>query len=237
MGRLHLGALGQIHPQKPAAQHPASTAASARVESGRHVVFVPMHYERNYAYPLLVWLHGHGDDERQLQRVMPLISMRNYVGVAPRATSPGRRWLQTEECIASAEQEVFATIDEACSRFNIAAQRVYVAGYAEGGTMALRLALRNPQSFAGALTVGGPFPEGHLPLARLDGVRNLPLFIAQGRDSQRYPIDRTCRELRLFHAAGMNATLRLYPCGDELTTKMLHDLDVWIMERVTGQES
>ena len=38
----------------------------------------------------------------------------------------------------------------------------------------------------------------------------------------------------LFHAAGMSVTLRQYPCGDELTTQMLRDLDVWLMEQVTG---
>ena len=29
-------------------------------EQGRiaHSVFMPMHYESNYAYPLVVWLHG-----------------------------------------------------------------------------------------------------------------------------------------------------------------------------------
>jgi len=32
----------------------------------------------------------------------------------------------------------------------------------------------------------------------------------------------------------MSVTLRQYPCGDELTTQMLRDLDVWLMEQVTG---
>jgi hypothetical protein len=65
-------------------------------------------------------------------------------------------------------------------------------------------------------------------------VRQLPIFIANGRESTEYPVERTCEELRLFHAAGMAVTLRQYPCGDELTTQMLSDMDEWIMERVTG---
>jgi phospholipase/carboxylesterase len=56
----------------------------------------------------------------------------------------------------------------------------------------------------------------------------------QGRDSTEYPLARVCEELRLLHAAGISVTLRQYPCGDELTTQMLHDLDVWLMEQVTG---
>jgi hypothetical protein len=54
------------------------------------------------------------------------------------------------------------------------------------------------------------------------------------RDSEIYSVDQVCEELSLFHAAGMSVTLRQYPCGDELTTQMLRDLDVWLMEQVTG---
>ena len=59
-------------------------------------------------------------------------------------------------------------------------------------------------------------------------------MISHGRDSQKYPVDQVCADLRLFHSAGMKVTLRQYPCGDEITTKILSDLDAWTMERVTG---
>ena len=100
--------------------------------------------------------------------------------------------------------------------------------------MAIRLALRRPDLYAGAASIGGPFPDGHAPLARLAQARQTRLLIEHPRDSISYPIDRVCRELSLFHAAGMSVTLRQYPCPDELTTQMLHDLDVWLMEQVTG---
>ena len=32
----------------------------------------------------------------------------------------------------------------------------------------------------------------------------------------------------------MSITLRQYPCGAELTTQMLRDMDVWMMEQITG---
>jgi phospholipase/carboxylesterase len=46
--------------------------------------FVPQRYEPNYAYPLLVLLHGRGGDEHQLLRSMPALSWRNYVAVGLR---------------------------------------------------------------------------------------------------------------------------------------------------------
>lgn len=56
-------------------------------DAHQHVLFSPLHYEGGYAYPLIVWLHDQGADERQLMRVMPRISMRNYVAVAPQGLS------------------------------------------------------------------------------------------------------------------------------------------------------
>lgn len=46
--------------------------------------FVPHRYEPNYAYPLLVLLHGRGGDEQQLVDSMPTMSWRNYVGLGVR---------------------------------------------------------------------------------------------------------------------------------------------------------
>ena len=205
--------------------------------------FAPLHYEPNYAYPLLVWLHGRGGNERQLRQIMRLISMRNYVAVAPRgpAKSPGTvdafGWGDSESSFAETTQRVFDCIEAALDRFHIAATRVFLAGFECGGTAALRVALNSPQRFAGALSIGGSFPTCGTPLASLRQARRLPLFIAQGRDSQQYSLDRTCEELRLFHAAGMSVTLRQYPCGDELYSQMLHDTDAWIMEQITGVSS
>ncbi|QDV32979.1 alpha/beta hydrolase [Tautonia plasticadhaerens] len=50
--------------------------------------FVPHRYEPNYAYPLLVLLHGRGGDEQQLVDAMPTMSWRNYVGLGLRGPEP-----------------------------------------------------------------------------------------------------------------------------------------------------
>ena len=203
-------------------------------------LFTPLHYEPNYAYPLFIWMHGPGDNEHQIKRIMPLVSMRNYVAVAPRGNTAedaaqGRyRWEQTSTGIMAAEQSVRECIEYATERFHVDRSRVFLAGFDCGGTMALRLGMKLPELFAGILSVGGPFPVSHQPLLDIDRARQVPLLISHGRDSQKYPVDQVCADLRLFHSAGMKVTLRQYPCGDEITTKILSDLDAWTMERVTG---
>ena len=200
-------------------------------------LLAPLHYERNYAYPLLVWLHDDGGSERELKRIMPLVSLRNYVSLAVRGTgdsSGGFAWADTPDAVLAAEIRVAEAVAAARQRFNVHASRVFLVGHGTGGTLATRLALRSPERYAGGVSIGGPFPCGQSPLARLAAARASRLLIMHCRDSFHYPIDRLCDELGLFHAAGMSVTLRQYPCGDELTTQMLHDLDVWLMEQVTG---
>lgn len=210
--------------------------------SARCAVFAPMHYESGYAYPLIVWLHGEGSDERQLLRVMPQISLRNYAAVAPRgadcdaaANRTGCRWLPIDLCFELAASRVEQCVRLAQRRFNIAPHRVFLAGFDSGGTMALRLAFAQPERFAGVISLCGRFPENTGGLARWSDIRGMPVFLTAGRHSAEYPTDVVCRDLRLLHSAGVSITLREYPCGHELTPQMLADLDRWIIEQITAK--
>jgi len=226
-----------------AAQVDQARMQSALHDGVAHWLFCPMHYESNYAYPLVVWLHGAGDDEQQLRRIMPLVSMRNYVAVAPRGTAAlsdeptaARRfgWPQTDEDILLAEQRVHQCVHLARQKFHIAADRVFLAGFDAGGTMAYRVALAQPDRFAGVAALCSAFPSDRTPLATLHSARRLPLLVVHGRQSGRFPTDALCSDLRLFHTAGMSITVRQYPCGHQITPRMLSDMDAWLMAQITG---
>jgi phospholipase/carboxylesterase len=170
---------------------------------------------------------------------MPLVSLRNYVAVAPRGTEPagqaeGYSWRQDPEHVTEAEQRVLQAIAAARRSLNIASHRIYLAGYDAGGTMALRIALNQPHWFAGVASIGGAFPTNMRPLARIKELRGLQILLATGRHSRRYPESQVCRTLRLLHSAGMSVNLRQYPCGDEVTADTFADLDRWIMEQVAS---
>jgi len=204
-------------------------------------MFAPLHYERNYAYPLLIWLHGEGADERQLMRIMPVVSMRNYVAVAPRGVRIERSetaevwgWSESPQEVLRAEQQILDCVDDAQKRYHIAPNRLFLAGFGSGGTMAFRMAMSHPVRFAGVLSIGGAFPQGRNPLGQWTAARRLSVFLAVGRDSLEYPPARACDDLRLFHAAGLSVTLRQYPCGQELSPQILRDVDRWIIEQITA---
>src|SRR5215469_7821615 len=50
--------------------------------------FLPTGYEPKYAYPLLVFFHGHGGSEEQVLRLAPRLSRRNYICISLRGPEP-----------------------------------------------------------------------------------------------------------------------------------------------------
>jgi phospholipase/carboxylesterase len=213
------------------------------VEPAPHATFTPIHYERNYAYPLLVWLHGHASNEHELRQVMPKVSLRNYVAVAPQGpwVDPRRRgrhgWRQASDMIEDAESRIADCVASAKHRFNIHPNRIFLAGYGSGGTMAVRVAWNDPARFAGVASLNGPLPTQQSPLRRVNELRQLPCLLAMSRNNSDYPPARVCDDLRLLHAAGCTVALRQYPGTDGLAEWMLADLDRWMMELVCGSRS
>jgi phospholipase/carboxylesterase len=235
-------ALGEITFREPVAPELGAAQFTPARDESPLALFAPLHYERNYAYPLVVWLHGPSDDENQLKRIMPLVSMRNYAAVAVRGTrradrvagKAGYRWSQEQGDVMLAEQRVFDAIDAARRRFHVSPRRIFLAGFDCGGTMAFRLAMDHPHQFAGVLSLCGAFPAGRGALRSLADARRVPIFLACGRDSQHYSSEAVCEHLKLFHSAGLHVALRQYPCGQELSPAMLADVDRWIMEQIAA---
>ena len=216
----------------------SSALFSPTTSDSPRAVFAPLHYEPNYAYPLLVWLHGWGNDQQQLLGIMPIISLRNYLAVAPQGilSQPQEdyRWSQTVRHIDQAEQRIFDSIESAAEKYHFSRRKIFLAGFDCGGTMALRVAMNNPGRFAGAASLCGQFPRGHKPFGNLATVRRMPVFLAVGRKSKAYPEPDVCADLRLLHSAGISVDLRQYPCGQEISPQMLQDIDRWIIEQVTA---
>ena len=204
-------------------------------------IFVPVHYEKNYPYPLLVWLHGDGQNSRQVQSIMPHVSMRNFVAVAPDySNSPSRQPCDdglSQAAYADDMEDVINAISLVKEKYNIADDRIFLAGHRSGGTVAFDLAFSNPDLFAGVISIDGALPDTEAPLANLKHSRNLECFLLQGSESTQFDVDQLCEHLKLMHSAGFALTVRQYSCADQLHEAMFRDMNHWMMEIVTGQPS
>ncbi|PQO34848.1 hypothetical protein DTL21_15260 [Bremerella cremea] len=204
-------------------------------------LFSPVHYEPGYAYPLIVWMHGAMDNESQLRRIMPLTSTRNFVAVGPRGVNrhtqrangfPAFYWSQDEASIDAASRRVEMAIESATDQFNIHRRRVFLAGYQDGATMALRLALQNPADYAGVISINGPLPTGNAPLRNLGLCEKLPILLMHCHESTYYTESHLCNDIRLGYSAGLRMDVREYLCGDGIMTDMLEDMNGWVMGQV-----
>jgi len=220
-----------------------ATRRLSRDAEAPFATFQPIHYERGYAYPLVVWLHGAAGSERELRQVMPRVSTRNYVAIAPRGCTPDDRysgrynWQQTSDAIEASEALVAHCLAEATIRFNVHPRRIFLAGCGSGGTMAVRLAWNDPARFAGVASINGPVPRRLRPLRQINQLRQVPCLLVTTRDSRIYPSSRVCGDLQLLHSAGCTVALRQYPGCDDVTIDMLRDMDRWLMELVCGNTS
>jgi phospholipase/carboxylesterase len=212
-----------MRPRPPieAAARPRRTTATGRSPladwPGDARVFVPQGYEPGYDYPLIVWLPDPGR-RFDLGRAMIRLSLRNYVAVQP----------------ARGGAAMWRAIDRVTDRLSIHPRRIWLVGHGAGGTEAFRTACHQPDAFAGAVSLGGPFPLDEPVFARLAEVRRLPLLLCCRAAAVAADAPRFDRTLRLFHAAGGTLAVRIYQRGSELSRATLGDVNRWLMDETCG---
>lgn len=223
-----------------------------------HRLFVPEHYEPKYAYPLVIWLHSDHSSEYELDSVMQSLSVRNYVAIAPRAHRVSKhnarlfRWGTQIADLAIAEDFVMDAIQEVSESVSIHPDRIFVAGFGTGGSVAQWLGLRHPHRFAGAISINGPFPKTKRALSHWKGARHVPVLFMQGADSETCSVDATIDTMQLAHAAGLNYRFVRFqvesvvdshdidslvvPASGSLDVEMLRTANRFMMSLVTGTE-
>ena len=199
--------------------------------------FLPVGYEPRYAYPLLVFFHGHGGNEEQILRLAPRLSQRNFisiglrgpVGLGPRPNGQsGYGWGDGVHA-GLVEEYLLRAVQQTRLHYHVHSERIYLAGFAEGATMAYRLGLTMPEKLAGVVSLNGNMPRQDRPLLRFPEVRSLRAFIAHGIANSVVPLSLARQDYRLLYSAGMPAELHTYPTNHRLHRDMLRDLNRWVI--------
>jgi phospholipase/carboxylesterase len=207
--------------------------------------FLPTGYEPNYPYPLLVFLHGHGGSEEQVLRLAPRLSRRNYIciglrGLHPLAPRPDGRqaytWGQDGQSDALVEEYVFRAVEQTRRHYHVHSERIYLAGFREGATLAYRLGLLFPDRFAGIISLNGALPRRGGPLLRLPDVRRLRVLIGHGIANSVVPLSLARADFRLFYAAGLAVRMHTYPSNHRIHPHMLRDIDRWVINAIEAEQ-
>jgi phospholipase/carboxylesterase len=200
--------------------------------------FLPTGYEPNYPYPLLVFFHGHGGNEEQILRLAPRLSRRNYICIGLRGgqflgeRADGRfgyTWGAEGRCDAHTEEYVLRAIEQTRRSYHIHSERIYLAGFCEGATMAYRLGLTFPERFAGVISLNGILPPRGTWFLRLPEVRQLRVFMGHGFANAVVPLSTARNDFRLLYTAGLDVEMHSYPATHRLHPDMLRDINRWII--------
>jgi polyhydroxybutyrate depolymerase len=135
-----------------------------------YLLHVPPSYEAETPVPLLLMLHGRGGtgkDIAELTNFSDLADENNFIVVYPEGLDnqwnyvkdvPGYRGMTQDDTAF-----LLALLDEVSSQYSVDEDRVYVAGFSNGGFMTQRLACDAPERFAAFASVAaagfGGMPE------------------------------------------------------------------------------
>ncbi len=155
--------------------------SSAGFAGWPYVLRVPDDYTGEFPTPLVVYLSGGpGLAVAGAQAAEPALAGTGYLALFPQAA--GLWWEDRPH------QIVRAVIDEVVRRFNVDTDRVYIAGFSNGGTGTLVYAARWPDRFAAAAaTMSAAVGRGFIP-SFVSGLNTVPLLLLHGTNDRVIPV-------------------------------------------------
>jgi phospholipase/carboxylesterase len=206
---------------------------------------------RRPADAAVVWLHGLGADghdfeplvdELRLPQTAAVRFVLPHAPVRPVTINGGERmraWYDIAGFDRRAPQdeagirESAAAIEALVSRERergIAADRIVLAGFSQGGAMALFVAPRTPERLAGAIALSSYLPLGAQLAAEANPANAaLPLFIAHGRFDPVVPFaagEAACQALR---AQGYDVDWHSYAMPHSLCAEEVADVREFLL--------
>src|SRR5207237_9885678 len=109
------------------------------------------------------------------------------------------------------EDYVLRAVEQTRRSFHVHSERIYLAGFCEGATVAYRLGVQFPERFAGLIALNGVMPRHGCPLLRLPEIRQLRVLIGHGIANAVVPLALARQGFRLLSPAGLDVTIHTYP--------------------------
>jgi phospholipase/carboxylesterase len=188
-------------------------------------LFVPDHYEPNYAYPLLVWLETSPVATGRLNRRMRQISDRNYFGASIVINDADQ-----------IEEQLHDTFIRLRRTYHLNTERVYLLGYGAAGTQALVTGLGRPEWFAGIAAVSSTWPEAPRLLSQFDALRGKCVLLGASESDRAALLADVAFSARLLWSAGVHVTSFTISCGSEPHGALFREIDRWVMQVIEQPE-
>ena len=197
----------------------------------------------------VIWLHGLGADGHDFEPIVPMLNlaskvrfvfphapmrkvtinagaeMRAWYDIDPRAPLAG-----TEDIRRSAEQ--IEELVQAEEERGIPRSRIVLAGFSQGGVIALHLGLRSQERFAGVMALS-TYLHDHERIGEEVSFASIdtPILMAHGQMDPMIPMARAITSRDALTALGYNVEWREYGMGHQISPQEIADIGAWLNAR------
>ena len=198
----------------------------------------------------VIWLHGLGADGHDFEPIVPELRLPASKPVRfifpnapqrPVTINMGMRmpaWYDILQLGGGAEdesgiRESQAQIEQLMAREKtrgVPANRIVLAGFSQGGAIALQTSLRQPERLAGVMALSTYLPLGAKLAAERQAMNNdLPIFMAHGTFDPMIPMVRAAQSREALLALGYPVEWREYPMPHSVCPEEIADIAAFLL--------
>lgn len=203
----------------------------------------------------VIWLHGLGADGNDFVPVVPELNLpatlpirfifphararpvtinNGYVMRAWYDIAGGVRGVAEDAAGIRESQSVVRGIIEQEIAAGIAARRIAIAGFSQGGAIALQTGLRHPQRLAGILALSTYLPlRNSLAAEAAPANRDLPILVCHGTRDGVLPIDLGTATRDALLGLGYPVEWKSYAMEHSVCMEEINDISAWLQARLT----
>lgn len=197
----------------------------------------------------VIWLHGLGADGHDFEPLVPALRLPARLAVRfvfphaparPVTINMGMRmraWydifqlgggIEDEAGIRESQNLLEGLIARERTR-GIEARRIVLAGFSQGGAIALQTGLRHPERLAGIMALSAWLPLASTLQAERHAMNaDLPIFMAHGSMDEMIGLDRAELSRRRLEALGYSPQFHEYPMGHAVCPEEIADIAAWL---------
>jgi len=203
----------------------------------------------------IIWLHGLGADGHDFEPVVPELRLHGrlklrfvfpHAPVRPVTINNGmsmRAWYdifslerggpQDEDGIRASSELLLQLVEREQKR-GIPSDRIVIAGFSQGGAIALHTALRYGERLAGLMALSTYLPlhscfESEVLANRSTQTRDLPIFMAHGTFDPVLPLSLGENSLARLRAAGYQVDWHEYAMAHAVCAEEISDISKWLL--------
>ncbi len=198
----------------------------------------------------VIWLHGLGADGHDFEPIVPELGLPAslpvrfvfpHAPVRPVTLNQGMRmraWYDIyrlgggpgdEAGIRASEGSLNELVRKEKSR-GIDPSHIVIAGFSQGGAIALQAALRYPERLAGVLALSTYLPlASHLEKERAGKNQDLPIFMAHGSYDDVIPLHRADDSRRALEKLGYPVEWHAYPMPHSVCPQEIADIAAFLV--------